>query len=258
MEQPVWFDMSNKVVVITGSSGWLGQALARRYASAGAAVVLHYFNHQEPVRDLANEILEKGRKVVCVQANLANAQEVELLLQETLKAFSKVDIWINNAGTYPVTPILDMSIEEWNEIININLNAAFASIKAVAQQMIIQGNGGVIINIASIEGLSPAKAHSHYSSAKAALIMLTRAAAYELGPYGIRVNAISPGLIARPGIEETWPQGVKSWLGTAPLQRMGKPEEIAEACFFLSSPAAAWITGANLVIDGGASCRPIF
>ncbi|MEJ5203049.1 MAG: glucose 1-dehydrogenase [Anaerolineales bacterium] len=258
IEQPTWFDMGNKVVVITGSSGWIGQALVRRYASAGAAVVLHYFTHSEPVHNLANAIVAHGGKATCVQANLSDVQGVESLLRTTLETFSKVDIWINNAGTYPVASILDMPIEEWNEIININLNSVFVSIKAVARQMIDQGNGGVIINIASIEGLSPAKGHSHYSSAKAALIMLTRAAAYELGPYGIRVNAISPGLIARPGIEEAWPQGVKSWLETAPLQRMGRPEEIAEACFFLSSPAAAWITGTNLVIDGGASCRPIF
>lgn len=258
VEQPMWFDMSNKVVVITGSSGWLGQALARRYASAGASVVLHYFTHVEPVQTIAKDILAQGGKAICAQANLSDAQGVESLLRITLETFTKVDIWINNAGIYPVAPILDMPIEDWNEIININLNSVFVSIKAVARQMIVQKSGGVIINIASIEGLYPAKGHSHYSAAKAALIMLTRAAAYELGPYGIRINAISPGLIARSGIEETWPQGVKSWLETAPLQRMGRPEEIAEACFFLSSPAAAWITGTNLVIDGGASCRPIF
>lgn len=255
---PSWLDMHDKVVVITGASGWLGQALARRFASAGAATVLHYFTHSKAVQSLQEEIQQSGGKAIYVQANLSEEDGVEALLKATLDTYTRVDVWINNAGTYPVSPLLDLPVIEWQKVLDINLHAVFISIKKVGRQMINQGHGGAILNIASIEGLSPAAGHSHYSSAKAAVIMLTRAAAYELGPYGIRVNAVSPGLIARPGIEDAWPQGVQSWLETAPLRRMGQPEEIAEACFFLASPAAAWITGANLVIDGGASCRPIF
>lgn len=255
---PSWLDMHGKVVVITGASGWLGQAIVRRFASAGAAIALHYFTHSEAAQRLQDEIRHSGGKAICVQANLSEEKGVEALLRATLDAYARVDVWINNAGTYPVSPLLDLSVGEWQEVIDVNLQAVFISTQKVARQMIAQGEGGVILNIASIEGVSPAMGHSHYSSAKAAVIMLTRAAAYELGPYGIRVNAVSPGLIARPGIEDAWPQGVRSWLETAPLRRMGQPEEIAEACFFLASPAADWITGANLIIDGGASCRPIF
>ncbi|MDT8898152.1 MAG: SDR family NAD(P)-dependent oxidoreductase [Thermanaerothrix sp.] len=255
---PSWLDLSGQVAVITGASGWLGQALARRFALAGAAVALHYFTHPETIPALLEDIQREGGKALGVQANLSQEDGVDALLQATLKAYGKVDIWINNAGTYPVSPLLDLPLSQWQEVLDINLNTVFISIQKVARQMIAQGRGGVILNIASIEGLSPAVGHSHYSSAKAAVIMLTRAAAYELGPYGIRVNALSPGLIARPGLEEAWPKGVRSWLETAPLKRMGQPEEIAEACLFLASPAASWITGANLVMDGGASCRPIF
>jgi NAD(P)-dependent dehydrogenase (short-subunit alcohol dehydrogenase family) len=110
-----------------------------------------------------------------------------------------------------------------------------------------------VVNIASIEALQPATGHSHYATSKAALLMLTRAAALELGPLGIRVNAISPGLIGREGIETGWPEGVASWRAAAPLGRLGTPDDIADAALFLASDAARWITGANLVVDGGVS-----
>ena len=118
--------------------------------------------------------------------------------------------------------------------------------------------GGAIVNIASVSALNPASAHSHYNSAKAALVMLTRSAAQELGEFNIRVNAVSPGLIARPGIKEQWPEGVARWENQAPLGRMGEPEDVADACLYLASPAARWITGQNLVLDGGVLSSMIY
>jgi NAD(P)-dependent dehydrogenase (short-subunit alcohol dehydrogenase family) len=114
------------------------------------------------------------------------------------------------------------------------------------------------VNVASIEGLKPAPAHSHYVAAKSGVLAYTRSAALELGPHGIRVNAVSPGLIWREGIEEAWPEGVASFRSRAPLGRLGRPEEIAEACLFLASPRASFVTGANLVVDGGILTAPAF
>jgi NAD(P)-dependent dehydrogenase (short-subunit alcohol dehydrogenase family) len=114
------------------------------------------------------------------------------------------------------------------------------------------------VNVASIEGLRPAPEHSHYVAAKSGVLAYTRSAALELGPHGIRVNAVSPGLIWREGIEEAWPEGVASFRSRAPLGRLGRPEEVAEACLFLSSPRASFITGANLVVDGGILTAPAF
>jgi NAD(P)-dependent dehydrogenase (short-subunit alcohol dehydrogenase family) len=152
-----------------------------------------------------------------------------------------------------------MSEEEWDRVVDTNLKSVFLGTQAAARQMKGQDPpGGAIVNIASIEGESPAPLHSHYNAAKAGVIMHTRAAALELGPHGIRVNSVSPGLIWRPGIEEDWPEGVEHWQQAAPLTRLGRPEDVADACLFLASPAARWITGANLRVDGGVLSRPAF
>jgi 3-oxoacyl-[acyl-carrier protein] reductase len=133
-------------------------------------------------------------------------------------------------------------------MLRINTGGVAAMTREAAALM---ATGGSIVNIGSIEGLQPAFAHSHYAASKAAVIMHTRAAALELGPRGIRVNCVSPGLIEAPRIEEAWPEGVARWHAAAPLHRLGTPADIADAVLFLASPGARWISGANLVVDGG-------
>jgi NAD(P)-dependent dehydrogenase (short-subunit alcohol dehydrogenase family) len=144
-----------------------------------------------------------------------------------------------------------MTTEEWDRVIDNNMRTTFLCTQAAAQQMIAQGHGGAIINIASIEGESPAPMHSHYNAAKGGILMHTAAAAQELGSHTIRVNAVSPGLIWRPGLDEDWPDGVSRYQKSAPLGRLGLPSDVADACLFLASPAARWITGINLRVDGG-------
>jgi NAD(P)-dependent dehydrogenase (short-subunit alcohol dehydrogenase family) len=124
--------------------------------------------------------------------------------------------------------------------------------------MVEQGVGGAIVNVTSIEAQSALPSHGHYAATKAAAAAHTRAAAQELGPHGIRVNAVAPGLIWREGIEQMWPEGVARWQQAAPLRRLGRSEDVADACLFLASPAARWITGASLTVDGGVSVRPPF
>jgi NAD(P)-dependent dehydrogenase (short-subunit alcohol dehydrogenase family) len=124
--------------------------------------------------------------------------------------------------------------------------------------MIAQGRPGAIVNIASIESENPAPQHSHYSAAKAAVVMYTRTAALELGGKGIRVNCVSPGLIWREGLDRDWPEGVNAYLQAVPLGRLGQPDDVADACLFLASSAARWITGANLIVDGGVLTHRVY
>jgi len=174
-----------------------------------------------------------------------------------VNAFGGLDVMINNAGIYPNAALLELNLDDWQSMYSANVETAMLCTQAAARHMKESG-GGAIVNMASISALNPGADHSHYNSAKAAVVMFTRSAAQELGRYNIRVNAVSPGLIARPGIEEQWPDGVARWQNQAPLERLGDTQDVADSCLFLASPAARWITGHNLVVDGGVLSSTIY
>ncbi len=243
-------DFTDHTVVVTGASQGIGAGIARRFAEAGANVVVHYRSGKTGADATVKEISENNGTAVAIQAELASEEGSKSLFDQTLDVFSGLDVLINNAGIFPNASLLDMSLEDWQRMYSANVETAMLCTQAAARHMITV-NRGAIVNIGSTSALNPGSDHSHYNSAKAAVIMLTRSAAQELGPHGIRVNAVSPGLIARPGIEDHWPEGVTRWQNKAPLGRMGEPEDVADACLFLASPAARWITGQNLVLDGG-------
>lgn len=243
-------DFGGKRVLVTGAGSGLGGGIALRFAEAGADVGVHYRVSKTGAEALVARVGELKRTAVAIQADVSRAEDVAVLVEQTVKQLGGLDVLVNNAGSYPVSPLIEMSEAEWNAVIAENLSSVHLCTQAAARHMMKNG-GGAIINIASIEAENPASGHSHYNAAKAGVVMYTRTAARELGGHGIRVNAVSPGLIWREGIEQAWPEGVQAYLRAAPLGRLGRPEDVADACLFLASDAASWITGANLVVDGG-------
>lgn len=249
-------DLSGRTVIVTGASGGIGAGIARRFGEAGANVVCHYNGNRQAAETVAEEIKAAGGKAVAVKADVSVAKDIAALIAETAQQFGGADILVNNAGLQPVKMLNDMSEGDWNEMMTANVGGPFLLVRAFAAKLREAGKGGAVVNIASIEGHNPAPGHGHYATSKAALLMFTKAAAMELGEFAIRVNSISPGLIHRDGIEEGWPEGVARWKTAAALKRLGRPDDIADAALFLASDAARWITGTDLVVDGGVMARP--
>ena len=237
-------DLSGETVLVTGASGNIGQGIAERLAEAGAAVVVHFYRNEAAAQKLAQRL--GGASVV--QAGLADAREVEAMMEQAAPT-----LVVNNAAAQDVRDLGDIGHDEWRAMMAANLDGAFLVTQRAAHAW--RETGGAIVNIASIEALDPAVGHAHYATSKAGLLMLSRAAALEFGALGIRVNCVSPGLIERDGLAQDWPDGVARWHDRAPLGRLGTAKDVADAVLFLLSPAARWISGINLVVDGGMSAQ---
>jgi NAD(P)-dependent dehydrogenase (short-subunit alcohol dehydrogenase family) len=236
----------------------LGSGISYRFAQAGASVVVNYLKNADSSNQLAGRISALGGEALTVQADVTQISDVERLLADTVESFGQLDVLVNNAGIYPLSSIMEMAVEEWDRVLDVNLRSTFLCTQVAAKEMIARETRGAIVNIASIEAINPAPMHSHYNAAKGGVLMYTRASANELGPHGIRVNAVSPGLIWREGLEQDWPDGVARYRHAAPLQRLGMPDDVADACLFLASAGARWITGANLLVDGGVMTKQIY
>ena len=243
-------DTDGKTAIVTGASQGIGAAIAIAYGAAGANVVVHYRSGREAADGIVDTIAKNGGQAVALGASLNDAEEVDRLFSATTTAFGTVDVLINNAGSFPNSPLLDMSLDDWQQMYSNNMESTFLCTKA-AGKLMKEAAGGSIINIASTSALNPGNDHSHYNSAKAAAVMFTKSAAQELGQFNIRVNAVAPGLVYRPGLEEQWPDGYARFCEAAPLSCVVQPEDVADACLFLSSDKAARITGITLPIDAG-------
>lgn len=249
--------LEGQVALVTGAGGGIGRGIATRFAQEGAAVVLHCRTAVEAAGEVASRVRESGGRAVVLRGDLTDEEQCRRVVAEAAEwGDGRLTALVNNAGVQPTQELRGMTVAEWRAVVDTNLSSVFACTQAAAEVMRGQGGGGSVTHIASIEATHPAPLHAHYSASKAAVVMHARASALEYGHFGIRVNTVSPGLIDREGLEEAWPEGVRRWERAAPVGRLGRAEEVGDACVFLASGLAGWISGHDLVVDGGVSARP--
>jgi 2-deoxy-D-gluconate 3-dehydrogenase len=250
------FDLSGKGALITGGALGIGQAIAARLAEAGAAVAIADINEAAGAETVAR-IGRAGGTAVFVRADAGNALDASVAVERAVQVLGGLHILVNNAGIFPFSPALETTEALWDRVLDINLKSQFFYTQTAARAMIDAGHGGAIVNIASIDGFHPTGNLAHYDASKGGAVMLTKSLAKELGPRGIRVNAIAPGGISTPGARTA--QGaptmdanaVQAMMARLPLGRMGEPDDIAMVALFLASDAARYMTGTTVVVDGG-------
>jgi glucose 1-dehydrogenase len=245
--------LQDKVAIVTGAATGIGQAIAVRFAREGAAVAIDYIGKPEVAANTQAQISSAGGKSVAVPADISRPDQVQNLIDAAMKAFGKLDIVVNNAGIEKKLAFVDYPLEELQKILDVNLIGPFLVSQAAARQMIQQGRGGRLINISSVHEDLPMPTNAAYCVSKGGLRMLTRTIAVELAKDKITVNNIGPGAVFAPidADVEAKPEMEKALMGEIPLNRWGKPEEIAGLAVYLASDEAAYITGSTYFIDGG-------
>lgn len=240
----------SKTVLITGASKGIGATMAIRYAEKGYNVVMNYNCSVQSAILLQKSLKESGYNVIAYKANVKNRLEVDLMVKEALYRFGSIDILINNAGVSNQSLVTDMSEQEWNDVIGVDLTGVFNCCQAVLPHMINQKSGS-ILNVSSMWGEVGASCEVAYSAAKAGVIGFTKALAKEVGPSGITVNCITPGLIDTAMNQNLTIEDVTAIIDETPLGRIGTTNDVASAALFLTSDDASYITGQVLGVNGG-------
>ena len=245
--------LQGKTAIVTGAGTGIGQAIAIAFAQEGAAVVIDYVGNASISKDTIARINAMEGKSLGIEADISIPEQVNALIHQTVAAFGKLDIFVNNAGIEKKFAFVDYPLEEWQKIMAVNLTGPFLCSQAAAKQMIVQGGSGRIINISSIHEDLPMPTNAPYCASKGGLRMLMRTIAVELAPHQITVNNIGPGAIYTP-IDKDVESDAKlndRILAEIPMGRWGKPEEVAQLAVYLASDDAAYITGSTHFIDGG-------
>jgi glucose 1-dehydrogenase len=242
--------LEGKVALVTGAATGIGEAIARAYGAAGARVTIDYLHRREQANQICQEI--GTGKAIAVQADVSKLPDINRLMQRAIETFGRLDILVNNAGIEEPTPFLEITEEQWDRQLAVDLKGPFFMAQAAARQMVKQRKGK-IINISSVHEDQPMPGNAPYCAAKGGLRMLTRTLADELAPYQINVVAIGPGAIATPINQKTLsdPQKVQTLLSNIPLGRIGKAEDVAGLAAWLASDASDYVTGTTFFIDGG-------
>lgn len=239
--------LKGKNCIVTGGTRGIGRAIAIAFAKEGANVAFTYHNRAEFANDIIAQLELCDIKCTAIKADLAKISDVSRIIEESYAALGNIDVLVNNAGICNVSPFVDIFEEEFSSIIDINLKAPFFLSQYTARHMIENKTKGSIINISSISAFRAEGGLAHYEVSKAGLSMLTKSTALELSGYGIRVNTISPGYTKTDMTKDV----CSDRIAAIPFDRMGEPDEIAQGAVYLASDESAYMTGSDLVIDGG-------
>lgn len=255
-------NLANKTAVVTGGAKGIGKGIVDRLQEAGANVAIADVD-DAAAKAAADQLnTKRANSALAIHVDVSSADDVNKMIQETVSKFGGIDIMVNNAGIYPAKPLHEMADEDFKKVLDVNLHGAFLCVKYASEQMIIQGRGGKIINITSIDALHPSMVGlAHYDASKHGLWGFTKNVALELSQHKIWVNAVAPGGITTPGV--TALQGpsqpgvdmkavMDAFMAKIPMHRMGEPDEIGKAVLFLASDMASYMTGSQIVVDGGA------
>jgi glucose 1-dehydrogenase len=245
--------LEQKVALVTGADSGIGRAIALRFAQEGAAVIVNYAHARDKAQEVLHSIEQKQGKGLVIQADVSQYQQAMGLIQQAVEQFGRLDILVNNAGMEIHSPFLDVSEEQFDRVLSIDLKGAFFCAQAAARQMVKQKAPGRIVNISSVHEDLPMPQNVPYCCAKGGMRMLTRTICLELAPQGITVNNIAPGAVHTPidADVEADPEKMAALLKEIPLHRMGQPEEIANLALYLASDEASYVTGSTYIIDGG-------
>lgn len=246
--------LENKVVLITGASRGIGRATAIEAARQGADVALNTFRDEAAAAQVVAEIEALGRRAIAVDGDVAQPESATAFVAAAVQALGRVDIFVSNAGICPFHAFLDMPVETLRRTMEVNLHGAYYMVQAAANQMVEQREGGAIVAISSISALVGGEMQTHYTPTKAGVHSLMQSCAVALGRHGIRCNSVLPGTIATDINKDDLadPQKREYMEGRIPLGRLGRPEDIASVVTFLASDMAGYMSGAALLVDGGA------
>ncbi|MCH4010045.1 glucose-1-dehydrogenase [Companilactobacillus sp.] len=253
-------DLNNRVAVITGGSKGIGTAISERFGKEHMSVVINYNSDDKGAQAAADKVKKNGGKAVIVQANVSTEEGNSALLKAALDNFGDLDVWVNNAGMETKSPTHELSLEDWNKVISIDQTGVFLGSTTALKYFKSQNKKGNIINMSSVHEQIPWPTFSSYAAAKGGVKMFTKTIAMEYAKDGIRVNAIGPGAINTPinakkfADKEQYDQTVS----VVPMDRIGKPEEVAAGAAWLASDESSYVTGITLFIDGGMTLYPAF
>ena len=258
--------LKGQVAIVTGASSGLGAGAAKGLAASGAAVVINYHSQPEPAQRLAQEIIDAGGQAIAIGADVSNEQDVERLFAETLDAFGRLDILVANSGLQKDAAFADITLEDWNTVINVNLTGQFLCARAAVRQFAKQDirpevsrARGKIIHMSSVHQVIPWAGHVNYAASKGGVDLLMRSIAQEVGEQRIRVNSIAPGAIRTAiNTKATSGDAEKKLLELIPYGRVGEADDVANAIVWLASDASDYVHGTTLFIDGGMSLYPEF